>query len=162
MRNRPNITKCQWGTPCEEMKRFTEFSPCLETHFNTFSSRGGGGEVNQWFVAKLWVTILVLSPSLLQTGWIWGDNMRPVYQGVLSWVPLYYYAWIVHVFRLCMHRFLSVAVDCSRRSPELIQLLDMHTHFAISTPGKQVTIVSHTWLPPLVSQSASQYSGTSV
>lgn len=32
-------------------------------------------------------------------------------------------------------KFISVAVDCSRRSPELIQLLDMHTHFSLGTPG---------------------------
>lgn len=32
--------------------------------------------------------------------------------------------------------FLSAAVDCSRRSPELIQLLDMHTHFSIGHRGR--------------------------
>ncbi|XP_064396896.1 cilia- and flagella-associated protein 206-like isoform X2 [Halichondria panicea] len=31
--------------------------------------------------------------------------------------------------------FLSTAVENSKRSPELIQLLDMHTHFASGTPG---------------------------
>jgi hypothetical protein len=30
-------------------------------------------------------------------------------------------------------KFISAAVDCSRRSPELIQLLDMHTHFNIGS-----------------------------
>ena len=42
-------------------------------------------------------------------------------------------------------RFLSVCVDVSKRSPELIQLLDMHTHFSASTPGQKVrTIHVHT------------------
>lgn len=33
--------------------------------------------------------------------------------------------------------FLAVAVESSKRSPELIQLLDLHTHFAASTPGSK-------------------------
>ena len=35
-------------------------------------------------------------------------------------------------------RFLAVAVEGSKKSPELIQLLDMHTHFAAGTPGRRV------------------------
>lgn len=34
-------------------------------------------------------------------------------------------------------KYLSVAVESSKRSPELIQLLDMHIHFATSTPGRK-------------------------
>ena len=37
-------------------------------------------------------------------------------------------------------RFLAAAVDSSKRSPELIQLLDMHTHFASGTPGTRVCL----------------------
>ena len=40
----------------------------------------------------------------------------------------------------CLVRFISAAVDGSRRSPELIQLLDMHTHFSIGSPGFKVYI----------------------
>ena len=36
------------------------------------------------------------------------------------------------------YRFLAVAVDSSKRSPELIQLLDMHIHFSAGTPGTRV------------------------
>jgi hypothetical protein len=35
-------------------------------------------------------------------------------------------------------RYLSVAVESSKKSPELIQLLDMHTHFSAGTPGARV------------------------
>ena len=35
-------------------------------------------------------------------------------------------------------RYLQAAVEVSKRSPELIQLLDMHMHFAASTPGRKV------------------------
>ena len=34
-------------------------------------------------------------------------------------------------------RLLVVAVEGSKRSPELIQLLDMHTHFASGIPGRK-------------------------
>ena len=34
--------------------------------------------------------------------------------------------------------YLQAAVEVSKRSPELIQLLDMHMHFAASTPGRKV------------------------
>lgn len=39
---------------------------------------------------------------------------------------------------------LAIAVDVSKRSPELIQLLDMHVHFASGTPGtRQVNYIWH-------------------
>ena len=46
---------------------------------------------------------------------------------------------------------LAKAVECSKRSPELIYLLDMHTHFSGATPGKGVrsavaTLYSWEWL----------------
>ena len=34
--------------------------------------------------------------------------------------------------------YLAVAIDVSKKSPELIQLLDMHVHFAADTPGRKV------------------------
>ena len=40
-----------------------------------------------------------------------------------------------------VHRYLSVAVESSKKSPELIQLLDMHTHFSAGTPGARVIII---------------------
>ena len=40
----------------------------------------------------------------------------------------------------CTCRFLAAAVECSKYSPELIQLLDMHTHFATGTPGRKVCL----------------------
>ena len=51
-------------------------------------------------------------------------------------------------------RFLSAAVDCSRRSPELIQLLDMHTHFAVGTPGRRVRLDTDTGSNPVNCSSA--------
>ena len=37
-----------------------------------------------------------------------------------------------------MCRFLTVAVNSSKKSPEVIQLLDMHSHFSSATPGIRV------------------------
>ena len=34
-------------------------------------------------------------------------------------------------------------MECSKRSPEVIQLLDMHTHFAAGTPGTRVCMSVH-------------------
>eukprot|EP00731_Ephydatia_muelleri_P037741 Em0550g4a len=39
--------------------------------------------------------------------------------------------------------YLSMAVECSKCSPELIYLLDMHTHFSGGTPGKAVSTAAH-------------------
>ncbi len=36
------------------------------------------------------------------------------------------------------YRYLTVAVNSSKKSPEVIQLLDMHTHFSSATPGTRV------------------------
>ena len=45
----------------------------------------------------------------------------------------------MYYFCLHTHRFLSSAVECGKRSPELIQLLDMHMHFSSATPGIRVS-----------------------
>ena len=45
------------------------------------------------------------------------------------------------LFSFCS--YLSVAVDLSKRSPELIQLLNMSVHFAVGTPGRQVSRCTH-------------------
>lgn len=47
------------------------------------------------------------------------------------------------IFMLLVPRFLSVAVENSKKSPELIQLLDMHTHFSAATPGTKVCNNNH-------------------
>ena len=43
---------------------------------------------------------------------------------------------------ILLNRFLSSAVECGKRSPELIQLLDMHMHFSSATPGIRVSTCS--------------------
>jgi hypothetical protein len=44
---------------------------------------------------------------------------------------------------LCSSRYLAVAINSSKKSPEVIQLLDMHTHFSSATPGMKVCFVGH-------------------
>lgn len=39
---------------------------------------------------------------------------------------------------LYIFRYLMVAVNSSKKSPEVIQLLDMHAHFSSATPGIRV------------------------
>ena len=39
------------------------------------------------------------------------------------------------------NRYLKLAVNSSKKSPEVIQLLDMHTHFSSATPGIKVETI---------------------
>lgn len=43
-------------------------------------------------------------------------------------------------FLFFLIRYLMLAVNSSKKSPEVIQLLDMHTHFSSATPKTKVNL----------------------